>query len=143
MAKHGWTDTSIDDLLQYLKKRFPEGNTCSSSLDEAKKIVCPLDLPHTRYHACINDCIIYRNEHADKTKCPVCDADRYKRGKKSPKKVVWYFPLRPHLQRYFADRKEAKLMRWHAERKEEVLNDPERIENPVLTHPSDASQSKA
>ena len=34
-------------------------------------------------------------------------------------------------------------MRWHAERKEAVLNDPERIENPVLTHPSDASQWKA
>jgi len=34
-------------------------------------------------------------------------------------------------------------MRWHAERKEAVLNDKERIEHPVLTHPSDASQWKA
>ena len=34
-------------------------------------------------------------------------------------------------------------MRWHVERKEAVLNDPDRIENPVLTHPSDASQWKA
>ena len=105
--------------------------------------MCPLDLPHEKYHACINDCIIYRNEHADKTKCLVCDADRYKKGKKAPRKVVWYFPLIPRLQRYFADRKEAKLMHWHAERKEAVLNDLERIENPVLTHPSDASQWKA
>ena len=56
---------------------------------------------------------------------------------------MWYFPLRPRLQRYFADCKEAKLMRWHAERKEAVLMDPDRFENPVLTHPSDASQWKA
>ena len=44
----------------------PEGNKCASSLHEAKKIVCPLDLPHTKYHTCIRDCIIYRNEHADR-----------------------------------------------------------------------------
>ena len=99
-ADHGWSDASVNDLLQYMKERLPEDNTCPSSLDEAKKVVCPLDLPHIKYHVCINDCIIYRNDHADKTKCPVCDADRYKLGmKKAPRKVVWYFPLRPRLQR--------------------------------------------
>ncbi|KAK1696641.1 hypothetical protein QYE76_013338 [Lolium multiflorum] len=143
-AKHGWTDTSVDDILEYVKDLLPAGNTCPGSLAEAKRITCPLDLPHEKYHACINDCIMYRNEHMDKTKCPVCEAERYKKGKKkAPRKVVWYFPLAPRLQRFYADRKEAKLMRWHAERKEAVLNDEERIEHPVLTHPSDASQWKA
>ncbi|KAK1607897.1 hypothetical protein QYE76_031570 [Lolium multiflorum] len=143
-AKHGWTDTSVDDILEYVKDLLPAGNTCPGSLAEAKRITCPLDLPHEKYHACINDCIMYRKEHMDKTKCPVCEAERYKKGKKkAPRKVVWYFPLAPRLQRFYADRKEAKLMRWHAERKEAVLNDEERIEHPVLTHPSDASQWKA
>ncbi|KAK1585288.1 hypothetical protein QYE76_018004 [Lolium multiflorum] len=143
-AKHGWTDTSVDDILEYVKDLLPAGNTCPGSLAEAKRITCPLDLPHEKYHACINDCIMYRKEHMDKTKCPVCDAERYKKGKKkAPRKVVWYFPLAPRLQRFYADRKEAKLMRWHAERKEAVLNDEDRIEHPVLTHPSDASQWKA
>ncbi|KAK1670637.1 hypothetical protein QYE76_058796 [Lolium multiflorum] len=143
-AKHGWTDTSVDDILEYVKDLLPAGNTCPGSLAEAKRITCPLDLPHEKYHACINDCIMYRKEHMDKTKCPVCEAERYKKGKKkAPRKVVWYFPLAPRLQRFYADRKEAKLMRWHAERKEAVLNDKERIEHPVLTHPSDASQWKA
>ncbi|KAK1664339.1 hypothetical protein QYE76_052498 [Lolium multiflorum] len=141
-AKHGWTDTSVDDILEYVKDLLPAGNTCPGSLAEAKRITCPLDLPHEKYHACINDCIMYRKEHMDKTKCPVCEAERYKKGKKkAPRKVVWYFP--PPAQRFYADRKEAKLMRWHAERKEAVLNDEERIEHPVLTHPSDASQWKA
>jgi len=95
-AKHGWTDTSVDDILEYLKDLLPAGNTCPGSLAEAKRITCPLDLPHEKYHACINDCIMYRKEHVDKTKCPVCDAERYKKGKKkAPQKVVWYFPLAP------------------------------------------------
>ncbi|KAK1601555.1 hypothetical protein QYE76_037204 [Lolium multiflorum] len=143
-AKHRWTDTSVDDILEYLKDLFHAGNTCPGSLAEAKRITFPLDLPHEKYHACINDCIIYRNEHVNKTKCPLCDTDQYKKGKKkAPRKVVWYFPLAPLLQWFFADCKEAKLMRWHAERKEAVLNDVERIEHPLLTHPSDASQWNA
>ncbi|KAK1610489.1 hypothetical protein QYE76_034162 [Lolium multiflorum] len=93
-AKHGWTDTSVDDILEYVKDLLPAGNTCPGSLAEAKRITCPLDLPHEKYHACINDCIMYRKEHMDKTKCPVCEAERYKKGKKkAPRKVVWYFPL--------------------------------------------------
>ncbi|KAK1694605.1 hypothetical protein QYE76_011302 [Lolium multiflorum] len=141
-AKHGWTDTSVDDILEYVKD-LPSGNTCPGSLAEAKRITCPLDLPHEKYHACINDCIMYRKEHVDKTKCPVCDAERYKKGKKKAPESCVVLPTAPRLQRFYADRKEAKLMRWHAERKEAVLNDEDRIEHPVLTHPSDASQWKA
>ena len=73
-AKNKWTDTSLDEHLKYLKDVLPAGNLCPTSVDDAKKIVCPLDLPHVRYHACINDCIIYRKEHAEKTSCPVCNA---------------------------------------------------------------------
>ncbi|KAK1661996.1 hypothetical protein QYE76_050155 [Lolium multiflorum] len=95
-AKDGWTDTSVDDILEYVKDLLPARNTCPGSLAEAKRITCPLDLPHEKYHACINDCIMYRKEHMDKTKCPVCEAERYKKGKKkAPRKVVWYFPLAP------------------------------------------------
>ena len=88
-AKNKWTDTSLDEHLKYLKDVLPTGNLCPTSVDEAKKIMCPLDLPHVRYHACINDCIIYRKEHAEKTSCPVCNAFRYKKAeKKCPQKVV-------------------------------------------------------
>src|SRR3954463_6762081 len=76
-----------------------------------------LDLPHVKYHVCINDCMIYRGEDEDKTTCSVCGVSRYKRGKKVIRKVVWYFPITPCLQRYFVDPEEAKLMTWHADRK--------------------------
>ena len=97
-AKNKWTDTSLDENLKYLKDVLPAGNLCPTSVDEAKKIVCPLDLPNVRYHACINDCIIYWKEHAEKTSCPVCNASRYKKArKKCPQKVVWYLPITPRL----------------------------------------------
>ena len=60
-AKNKWTDASLDVHLKFLHGSFPEGNVCPTSIEEAKKIACPLDLPHIRYHACINDCIIYQN----------------------------------------------------------------------------------
>ena len=49
-----------------------------------------------------------------------------------PLKVVWYLPVLPRLKRLFANKKEAKLMRWHAEGR----ND----EDDVLRHPADACQ---
>ena len=56
---------------------------------------------------------------------------------------MWYFPLIPRLKRYFADRKEAELMRWHVERRKKILKDPKWNEEVNLIHPSDASQWKA
>jgi hypothetical protein len=74
-AKYKWTDTSVNASLKYWHDRLPDGNTCPSSVDEAKKVVCPLDLPHEKYHACINNCYIYRKEEdSNKTTCPVCNA---------------------------------------------------------------------
>src|SRR3954464_12549783 len=106
----------LNENMEFWHGRLPEGNTLPISIEEAKKIVCPLDLPHHRYHACINDCIMYRDEYKDITTCPKCGHGWYKVGnKKAPRKVVWYFPLTPRLQRYYIDRKEAKLMQWHAE----------------------------
>ena len=141
-AKHKWTDESYDDMMAFWHARLPKDNTCPTSIGEAKKALCPLDLPHVKYHVFLNDCIIYRGEDAEKTICPVCGVSRYKRGKKVPRKVVWYFPITPRLQRYFVDPEEAKLMTWHADRKklkkDDPNPDPEKVD--MLRHPSDGSQ---
>ena len=94
-AKHKWIDESFDDNMAFWHDRLPKGNTCPTSIAEAKKVVCPLDLPHVKYHVCRNDCIIYRGEDAEKTTCPVCGVSRYKRGNKAPKK--WYGTFRSLL----------------------------------------------
>ena len=38
-AKHKWTDASFDENLKFWHDRLPEGNTCPTSIEEAKKIV--------------------------------------------------------------------------------------------------------
>ena len=80
-----------------------------------------------KIHACFNDCILYRGEEYENLDaCPVCSACRYKilrddpgdvEGvrikKRVPAKVMWYFPLIPHLKRLFMNKTNAKLMQWH------------------------------
>src|SRR4051812_21283787 len=49
--KNKWTDKILDGHLKYLNsKGLPAGNLCPTNVEEDKKIVCPLDLPHIRYH---------------------------------------------------------------------------------------------
>ena len=73
---------------------------------------------------------MFRRENEDLDNCPKCGILRYKRRKDggddgedimderkkgTPRKVAWYFPLVSKLQRMFANKKEAKLLRWHEE----------------------------
>ena len=63
-ANNKWIDKSLDKHLKFLhNKVLPAGHLCPTSVEASKKIICPFDLPHIRYHACINHCIIYRGEH--------------------------------------------------------------------------------
>lgn len=121
-ARHNCPDASFDETLSYLADVFPKDNMLPTSTYEAKKIVCPLGLDVHRFHACPNDCIIYRKEYEQLKKCPTCDTSRYKRGRNeeddgeevssgAPAKVVWYLPVLPRLKRLFGNKKEAKLMR--------------------------------
>ena len=73
-SKYKWSDVSVTASLKFWHDLLPDENKCPSSLDEAKKIVCPLDLPHVKYHACINDCYIYPKDDEVMTTCPVCGA---------------------------------------------------------------------
>ena len=70
---------------------------------------------------------MFRGENEDLDNCSECGMSRYKRRKdngddgedsmderkkkRTPRKVAWYFPLVFRLQRMFANKKEAKLLR--------------------------------
>ena len=58
-VRYKWSDVSVDASLQYWQSKLPKENTCPKICDEAKKIVCPFDLPHKKYHVCINDSWMY------------------------------------------------------------------------------------
>ena len=79
-----------------------------------------------RMQACPNDCMLYRNEYSNLHVCITCGTSRYKRktpiiensstsNNGPPAKVLWYLPIIPRLKRLFANPKDAKLLRWHAE----------------------------
>ena len=97
-----------------------------------------------KIHACPNDCILYRGEYENLDACPICSALCYKirkddpgdvKGepprKRVPVKVMWYSPIIPRLKRLFRNKDNAKLMRWHKEK---------RKQDSMLRHPADGSQ---
>ncbi|KAL4591591.1 hypothetical protein LXL04_004560 [Taraxacum kok-saghyz] len=125
-ANGSWSDTSFTSLLAFLNDMLPEGNEMPVSTYKAKKLLCPMGMEIERIHACPNDCMLYRNEYSDLHNCITCGTSRYKRKNHTeesnntrkngpPAKVLWYLPIVPRLKRLFANPKDAKLMRWHAE----------------------------
>lgn len=52
------------------------------------------------------------------------------RAKKIPQKILWYFPLKPILQRLFMCKHTACHMRWHKEKCVDTEG--------ILRHPADS-----
>nr|DAA02088.1 TPA_exp: transposase [Oryza sativa Indica Group] len=137
-------DKAFSNLLKLVKNILPGGNKLPETTYEAKKIVCLLGLEVHKIHACPNDCILYHGEEYENLEaCPVCKALRYKirrddlgevdgqlTKKRIPAKVMWYFPIIPRLRRLFRNKGNARMLRWHAE---------ERQQDGMLRHPADGS----
>ncbi|XP_066162172.1 uncharacterized protein [Oryza sativa Japonica Group] len=143
-ARHGWSDTSFDSLLELLQKMLPRPNSLPSSTYQAKKLICPLSLSVEKIHACVNHCILYRKEYASLDECPTCGASRYKsnsntglepseategRQRKIPQLVMWYLPVKDRIKRIYSNPRDAELMRWHEEG---------RKKDGMIRHPADA-----
>jgi hypothetical protein len=77
-ASNEWSDNSFSALLELLSKVLPKSKDLSISTYLAKKIIYPLTLGVEKIHACLNHCILYRNEHEFKDKCPRCNTSQYK-----------------------------------------------------------------
>ncbi|XP_062006966.1 uncharacterized protein LOC133724291 [Rosa rugosa] len=134
-AKHGMTDSCYSDMLIMIGMLLPEGNEVPGSVYEAKKTLAALGMGYERIHACPNDCILYRGQHAEATSCPTCGESRWKLGRDNtnkegvPGKVLWYFPPIPRFKRMFQSTKTAKDLTWHA-------ND--RKTDGMMRHPADS-----
>ncbi|XP_057251797.1 uncharacterized protein LOC130591868 [Beta vulgaris subsp. vulgaris] len=135
-SKGNWTDISFTSLLEVLSEMFPDGNELPKSTYYARKLMCPFGLEYKKIHACPNDCVLYRNEYDNLDKCPRCEMSRYKREgdgdkKGPPAKVLWYLPIIPRFKRLFSIKKDAKNLRWHADR---------RKKDGLLKHPADSPE---
>ncbi len=145
-ARHGWSDTSFDSLLELLQKMLPRPNSLPSSTYQAKKLICPLSLGVEKIYACVNHFILYRKEYASLDECPTCAASRYKSNsntglepsgrtegtqRKIPQLVMWYLPVKDRIKRIYSNPRDVELMRWHEEGHKK---------DGIIRHPADARQ---
>ena len=57
---------------------LPKNNTMPESRQAAKSILRSLGLDYNVYHACVNDCTLFRGNLVNEEKCPDCGERRYK-----------------------------------------------------------------
>ena len=69
-GKYGRSDKSFSSLLQVMHDMLPEENMLPNSYYQTKKILCPMGTEYQKILACPNDCILYRHEFQEKSKCP-------------------------------------------------------------------------
>jgi hypothetical protein len=62
---NGLSNKGFTEMLGLFKEILPEDNVLPRSMNEAKKIVYPLELEVQKIHACVNDCILYHGEYKD------------------------------------------------------------------------------
>ena len=91
---------------------LPEGNLLPDSYASARRLIEPHLVQKEVYHACPNDCILFRNEYSSMDVCPKCNANRYKYGTRPVKKFI-YLPLGPRLVRMFRTKHLAQILQAH------------------------------
>jgi hypothetical protein len=143
-ASNRWSDCNFKELLTLLKDILPLGNAVHKI---GKKDNMSTGFAGRKIHMCNNDCTLYHgSEYEDLEKCPICGLGRFNcrkdgsddencnrnKRKGESKKVFWYFPIIPHLKRWFANKKESELLRW--------LKEKHRQDAEMIRHPADATQ---
>ena len=97
---------------------MPTGNHLPETRRKARQVVTGLGMDYDRIHACVNDCVLFRNEHAGLDVCPECGEPRYKEGMQGTtiprRKVLRHFPLNPRIQHMFRSRGTSELLTWHS-----------------------------
>ena len=81
-----------------------------------KAMLHSIGMDFSSFHACPNDCILYRKENANLSECPICQTSRYRKdvqGDNIPAKVLRHFPIIPRIQTMFRCKSMSSLMTWH------------------------------
>ncbi|XP_021752049.1 uncharacterized protein LOC110717610 [Chenopodium quinoa] len=126
----------VDGFASLVNEAIPNNNHMAETFYEVKKIVKGLEMPHEKIHACPKGCMLFWKDDAQLSTCRVCGSDRYKKTSKGslvPLNVLFYFPIRPRLQRLFATKNISEEMTWHAKNP--------RVQG-TMAHPSDSEAWK-
>ncbi|XP_074322988.1 uncharacterized protein LOC141659944 [Apium graveolens] len=134
-SRFGISDSSFTDLLTSVGSFLPQDHVLPVNAYEAKKTLSDLGLEYIKFHACPNNCILYRCINLNGSECPKCHLSRWKVAKdgklrvNSPAKVMWYFPIIPRFKRMFKSPDTAKQLIWHSK---------QRSNDGQMRHPADS-----
>ena len=103
---------ALSEMLYKQHSLLPKENILPKCYRSAHKLIQPLLLKPLVFHACPNDCILFRNCYAESTHCPHCKSPRYKQANIPNRKFI-YLPLGPRIERMFKDKTMAKILQMH------------------------------
>ena len=108
----GISKEALSNMLSLQHDILPEGNNLPSSYNAAIKLVEPLLQQPVVFHACRNDCIIFRNDYAKYNTCPKCGESRYAKTGSAAKRFL-YLPVGPRLVRLFGTSNLSQIVQAH------------------------------
>ena len=79
-GRHGWSDTSFNDMLRILANTYLEGNKVPTNTYRAKKLIRLRAMKLKNFYACPNHCILYQGKYENLQSYPHCGTSRYKRN---------------------------------------------------------------
>lgn len=104
-------------MYRLLINIIPKGNRLPTGRRRARSYITALGMDYNRIHACVNDCMLFCNEHAYATHWAKCGEPRYKEGMQGntiPRKVLRHFPIIPRIEHMFKSRSTEEKITWHA-----------------------------
>lgn len=109
----GTSKSALSDMLKLQKESLPAGNLLPNTYQAAHRMIESYLVKPVTYHACPNDCVLFRKQCGDDKVCPKCAAPRYKCSD-TPNRKFTYLPLGPRLIRMFKNKKTAELLQSHS-----------------------------
>ena len=129
---HGVSNKFADSIFALFRLHIlPDENRLPKNYHAAKSLIRKLGLNYNTIHACVRGCVLFRGPLENASRCPKCNAPRYKDAAQSkiPRKVLRHFPLIPRLKRMFRSPAISELMVWHSKN---------RSTDGMIRHPCDS-----
>jgi len=109
----GISKEALSDILRLQHSEIlPAGNKLPPSYNDALKLVEPFLIQPIIFHACPQDCMIFRKKYKDVMVCPYCGSSRYNK-KGIPAKRFLYFPVGPRLVHLFGTANLSQIIQAH------------------------------
>jgi hypothetical protein len=76
-SKYFFSNNCYNDLMKLISDVFPKPHKLPKDMYQSKKMVFALDLKYEKIDVCLNNCMLFWKEHANKKKCLECGQSRF------------------------------------------------------------------